>query len=527
MRDLLRVWFLIVLVLLAGVAEAQPSGPAVLGRRVAQHVMPLDLEARTWSIDDLDDMYGSNTAKQMAESSKKLRIPVPDGGRFIKWSGGFMLAGELVYGAMEWCANNNTCSGAVRGFLYSKPGSLDLLPESVVINGKNVFKTSECSGNMEVYGGSYSMAYYVEPYNAEKGNGIYTYVRLTAKSDGVERFESNFWNEARADYVAQCYGAPSASTFSTLAPQTKEEIADAVRRYIEDNPSRVRPYLEPAPNANQWADDPYADPALDTDGDGWTDAAEYERGTDPNSNLSKPKTATTTLDTDGDGWTDEEERAKGTDPRNPKSYPLPIRPSPTSDTDGDGWTDEEERAKGTDPYNPSSKPSGEPGTQPTPKPEPQPELECKSGEVLRYGKCVPEETEVKCPIGQVKNPVTGRCERERDDSERADPSEFPPLEPPDEFDPTDLHAHWEEVLSKVREAAKDKFPFGIGDKWFPDDSGGSNLCQSYSVEVGELDIASAPCSTDAANFGRDVVRPALVWLLFAVTGLTATRVALQ
>ncbi len=72
--------------------------------------------------------------------------------------------------------------------------------------------------------------------------------------------------------------------------------------------------------------------AVDTDGDGLTDAEELELGTDPNN-----------PDTDGDGLSDGDEiNVYGTDPLNP-------------DTDGDGLSDGDEvNVYGTDPLNPDT-----------------------------------------------------------------------------------------------------------------------------------------------------------------------------
>jgi hypothetical protein len=73
------------------------------------------------------------------------------------------------------------------------------------------------------------------------------------------------------------------------------------------------------------------------------------------------------VDTDGDGYSDAEEISKGTDPRNPQSHPdtpPEHRPPPWVDTDGDGYSDEEEIRKGTDPRDPQSHPDTPPEEKP-------------------------------------------------------------------------------------------------------------------------------------------------------------------
>jgi hypothetical protein len=79
--------------------------------------------------------------------------------------------------------------------------------------------------------------------------------------------------------------------------------------------------------------------AVDSDGDGLTDAEELRLGTDPGN-----------PDTDGDGISDGVEArntALGYDPLVPNTVPGCL--DPTLDTDGDGLTDCEEKILGTDP----------------------------------------------------------------------------------------------------------------------------------------------------------------------------------
>lgn len=517
MIALLRVHLLVFLVLLSGMAEAQGLRPTgTLGRRVAGEVERQYSDA--WVIQD----YGSSSTAEDLKGRPGRRLQLPQMGKYLKWGGGVWMAGDLIFDAIEWCTNNDSCSQGVEDFLYGKPSAPYGVP--------SVYRTWTNQGDVELPlskvcpgSGSFYAHYGPYPDGRTRGpinmSGRYVSVGYNSVTRAIE-----YKNEENNNVPTNC-PAPSQRKLGDLTPAEIAEIVDAVGRYLDSRPDAVRPYLDPAPNANQWADDPYADPLLDTDGDGWTDASEYERDTDPNDPVSKPSPKKPgESDSDGDGWTDQEERDAGSNPNDPNSYPKPVRPSPDRDTDGDGWTDAEERDRDTDPYDPNSKPDGDPDKDPDPEPEPDPE--CKAGEVLRYGECVPEEEEKECPSGTVLNPLTKKCEREREDSEQADPSHFPPLEPPDAFEGEGLHGHWETVLSRVQEAAEGKFPFGVAAHWFPRDAGGSSMCQSYSATVGELAISAAPCSTEVAGFGRDVVRPALVWLLYASTALAAVRISL-
>ncbi len=98
--------------------------------------------------------------------------------------------------------------------------------------------------------------------------------------------------------------------------------------------------------------------AADLDGDGLSNAQEFQHGTDPRK-----------ADTDGDGLTDGQEVALGTNPLNADSdgdglsdsaevnAPIPSNPL-LADTDGDGVSDFNEVTLGTDPtYNPTNSPT--------------------------------------------------------------------------------------------------------------------------------------------------------------------------
>ncbi len=99
-----------------------------------------------------------------------------------------------------------------------------------------------------------------------------------------------------------------------------------------------------------------ADAALDSDGDGLTNLAEFQHQTNP-----------LLTDTDGDGLTDGAEvHTHGTDPTNPDTDGDGLTDSAeinthatdpkNEDTDGDGFTDGSEVAQNTDPKNPLSLP---------------------------------------------------------------------------------------------------------------------------------------------------------------------------
>lgn len=90
--------------------------------------------------------------------------------------------------------------------------------------------------------------------------------------------------------------------------------------------------ITPAPNMNQWFDNPYADPQSDTDGDGVPDWQEHEAGTDPNDPASTP-TAPVVPPRPQPG---DPGYSPVTDPTHPDYDPSQ---DPQRDSDGDGIPD--------------------------------------------------------------------------------------------------------------------------------------------------------------------------------------------
>ncbi|BDG15771.1 hypothetical protein TbrSNM41_05050 [Thermus brockianus] len=167
-------------------------------------------------------------------------------------------------------------------------------------------------------------------------------------------------------------------------PDAAEGVRTAVRQYVQDHEpsSPAAPYpgvqLVPVPNPNQWTDNPFTRPDLDTDGDGWPDSVEWKeanrRGVPWTDVINDPQVhPDPSADADGDGWPNLEELRQGTDPYDATSRPRtgenPATRSP--DTDGDGWPDSVEIGQGTDPNDPASHPEGEPPQQEQNPDEPQ------------------------------------------------------------------------------------------------------------------------------------------------------------
>lgn len=160
----------------------------------------------------------------------------------------------------------------------------------------------------------------------------------------------------------------SQRTAHDLMPTTPDLASDFTNRvlpsYLNANPAPSPTALPPGttwdgpvPNTNQWNDNPYSDPNLDTDRDGWTDPAEYELNhlpIDPGQPYDiPPPNYDPNYDYDDDGWSDKNENDNKTPLDNPDQHPdqqpdrptTPIQPGmpgydeqfdPNEDTDGDG-----------------------------------------------------------------------------------------------------------------------------------------------------------------------------------------------
>lgn len=106
---------------------------------------------------------------------------------------------------------------------------------------------------------------------------------------------------------------------------------------------------------------------IDSDGDGWSDGLEKERGADPHDASICPPIWPDDYkkDSDGDGWSDGDEMESGTNPHDHNDYPLLYYDEEGEeleefedgeydeyevDSDGDGWSDGDENDAGTDPY---------------------------------------------------------------------------------------------------------------------------------------------------------------------------------
>ncbi|WP_366728934.1 hypothetical protein [Thermus scotoductus] len=299
-------------------------------------------------------------------------------------------------------------------------------------------------------------------------------------------------------------------------PDATRALRDqVVAPYIESQPigSPLAPYpgvrLEPVPNPNQWTDNPFTRPDIDTDGDGWPDPVEWReanrRGVPWPDLINNPQAyPDPNGDPDGDGYTNLEEVQQGTDPYDPASHP--VRRSPTSprvDTDGDGYSDEEEIRKGTNPNDPASYPDTPPEQQPEENPdEPQWPGGPPSGR-----------------IDPVQLPEVEQVEREK-------LPEWDKLNPLAEAWRQQVVDRVSQKFAEVQNILKDRFPFGIiaGIRQRVSFADAQCAIQLSLPPVGTLavDICNTPVWQLATSF-----RPVLAGLVWVAFGFAAIRRALD
>jgi len=299
-------------------------------------------------------------------------------GRYVRWGGSIIVGSALVYTALNWFYNEarrQTGTSLDRWYFWSAP---------LVAHCRDPW--------MRLSNGDYYCNQVVVLDNACRQAGLYSFVSGPSYEALLRTYASRHYTNASFAFTmegARCgdwsvgRGVPALVLLSQRPPlseylRTNPDAATALRDqvvapYIQAHPigSPSNPYpgvrLEPLPNPNQWTDNPFTRPDIDTDGDGWPDSIEWKeanrRGVPWPDVINNPQVyPDPNADYDGDGWTNLEELRMGTDPFDPNSHPKTRRP--WVDSDGDGYPDWQEIEAGTDPHDPQSRPDAPPAEKP-------------------------------------------------------------------------------------------------------------------------------------------------------------------
>ncbi len=414
-------------------------------------------------------------------------------GRYVRWGGSIVLGSALIAAGLDYFYN----------YLKRETGtSLDDWYNWSPV-GDWVYYVAD--GSCDYYFGRYSWILGYRGANREwdwlSPDSCASPNPASAQAEAIGRWgsrEGYKWygpftrssDGRRVWYYAPSSQRPTLAEWVQSRPDAAQGVRQAVDRYLQDlQPSSpARPYpgvqLDPIPNPNQWTDNPFTRPDIDTDGDGWPDSVEWKeanrRGVPWPDVINDPNVyPDPNGDPDGDSWPTLKEVELGTDPYDATSKPStgtnPATGSP--DTDGDGWPDDVEISQGTDPRDPASHPEGQPPAQQNPEPQwPGGPAPVKPGEVAL--------------------PAPPREERQ----ELPRVSELQELWQPFEQQVLD---RWREELGRLRQQAANKFPFAILTAWNFRVETGSSEC-AFTVPIAEwqaqVDICNTPFWQAAATF---------------------------
>ncbi|TDE84656.1 thrombospondin type 3 repeat-containing protein [Deinococcus sp. S9] len=467
-------------------------------------------------------------------------------GRFFRSPAGIFVASSLVSASLQWFYNElKRQSGTALDDWWNQADSSSPVPGAPplpqsMFNQVDIYPSGPAK---PCYSGSDLVGWAAPGRGGSAGNswvGVFTISLDEARmippkwnlsTYRIEWGDANQWLDYSLNVLCGPVTAPEPQKpLDSVLP--KPGVADAVRNIAADflqahpeagpayifksNPDGSQMYTPDGRrvnlNPNEYADNPYLDPSLDTDGDHYTDADEASQGSDPDDPNSIPngkpyvRRVTTTTTTNPDGSTTKTTTTEYSD-GSKKVVKVTVKKEEIKNPDGSTTTRTTTTTE-TQYFKPDGSPDGPPDVkqkveEETTPPEEQPKDEetCKAkGGTWQNSTCTMPQKETP-PDGDLSAPEGFK---------------LPDL--------SKLRTNFDANAQKLADEVKNKLPFGISAKWFPRPSSVAANCPEWPVTLGILEMTFRPCDTKVAQDAHSIVRPVLAGILTIMFGIAAARI---
>jgi hypothetical protein len=279
--NLRRLVALLVVLCSAAAGAAPVTGSLPVPARIVDSVV-------TWSESEILSQFGPLKPGLSTIENGAIARTLPVAGRFVKFGGPVVIGASLTLAALNWYYDEvKREAGGPLGDWWANKGAPDSLPAQVQSPDWNtqqpvtLSKVAECQSNYYPRAAYYlSSTNYATRYLGFNGETLVGGRGPAGPGSGAQTID-----EWKAGACKAGTGAKPLSDVLNANPTAYPKVRDVVGQYLTAHPEAARPLLQPAPNDNQWTDNPYTNPTLDTDGDGVPDPVEFES---PDGDLNDP-----------------------------------------------------------------------------------------------------------------------------------------------------------------------------------------------------------------------------------------------